>query len=72
MQLDSRFTQIQFLGEGVSSKVYKAFDQQTQTRVAVKHINPHIANDPIGIERFAANCRSPVRSIIPKRLKYMT
>lgn len=36
----------------MSSKVFKAFDIDTKTWVAIKHINPHIANDPVGVERF--------------------
>lgn len=40
------------IGRGVSAVVYSAWDRKVRRRVAIKHLNPHLATDPIGLERF--------------------
>ena len=47
-----RYTEVSYIGEGMSSKVYKSWDNQLNNWVALKLMNPHLANDQVGIERF--------------------
>ena len=47
-----RFEQLQFIGQGMSSQVFKAFDRVTKSWVALKKINPHLSRDQISVERF--------------------
>jgi len=41
------------LGHGRSSAVYRALDHHTRTRVALKMLDPFLAQDPVSVERFA-------------------
>ena len=40
------------IGEGVSSRVYRALDHKTGSTVAIKVLNPHLRTDAISLERF--------------------
>lgn len=51
-KLMSHFADIEFIGEGMTSKVFKALDRKTNTTVAVKALNPHLKTDKISLERF--------------------
>ena len=47
-----RYELRELLGEGASSRVYRAFDHATRTDVAVKVLNPHLRTDEVSLERF--------------------
>lgn len=51
------FDEIEFIGEGVTSKVFRAREKKTGTVVALKILNPHLATDSISIERFRREIR---------------
>lgn len=51
------FDEIEFIGEGVTSKVFRAREKKTGTAVALKILNPHLATDSISIERFKREIR---------------
>jgi serine/threonine protein kinase/tetratricopeptide (TPR) repeat protein len=48
----SRYQIIEELGKGGMGKVYKAFDKETNEKIALKLIKPEIATDKKTIERF--------------------
>ena len=50
--LTSHFSEIELIGEGMTSKVFKALDKKTGTTVAIKVLNPHLKTDKISLERF--------------------
>jgi tRNA A-37 threonylcarbamoyl transferase component Bud32 len=47
-----RYELRELLGEGASSRVYRAFDRETASPVAVKVLNPHLRADEVSLERF--------------------
>ncbi len=49
----SRFVIRDLLGRGQSAAVYRAFDSHTRSDVAVKILDPVLAQDPIAVGRFA-------------------
>jgi len=51
-ELSSRFSDPQYIGSGVSATVYRAYDNKLGRTVALKLLNPHLATDPISVERF--------------------
>jgi serine/threonine protein kinase len=48
----SRYQVIEELGHGGMGKVYKVFDKETNSKVALKLIKPEVAADKNTIERF--------------------
>jgi hypothetical protein len=53
----SRFVVEGLIGRGRTSAVYKAFDGQTNTHVALKILDPFLAQDPTSVERFTREVR---------------
>ncbi|MCP4353574.1 MAG: serine/threonine protein kinase [Desulfobacterales bacterium] len=51
-RLENRYHILSVLGNGHSSTVYKALDINTETEVAVKILDPFLAQDPVHVERF--------------------
>jgi len=56
-KLNPSYDEIEFIGEGVTSKVFRAREKKTGTVVALKILNPHLATDSISIERFKREIR---------------
>jgi eukaryotic-like serine/threonine-protein kinase len=50
--LSARYGERVLIGEGASARVYKAFDTETKSFVAVKVLKPHLQTDRVSIERF--------------------
>src|SRR5207247_5450004 len=48
----NRFVVESVLGRGRTSAVYRALDGQTNTHVALKILDPFLAQDPVNVERF--------------------
>lgn len=57
LQLRPLFDNIQFIGEGVTSRVFRARERKTGSVVALKVLNPHLATDSISLERFRREIR---------------
>ena len=62
-----RYQIIEELGKGGMGKVYKAFDKEISTKIALKLIKPEIASDPNTIERFRNELRT-ARDIVHKNV----
>ncbi|MBN1224583.1 MAG: protein kinase, partial [Candidatus Aminicenantes bacterium] len=62
-----RYQIIEELGKGGMGKVYKAFDKEINTKIALKLIKPEIASDPNTIERFRNELRT-ARDIVHKNV----
>lgn len=56
-QLNSRYTIYRIIGKGRSSAVYESLDEKTQSSVAIKIMDPFVAQDPINVERFNQEVR---------------
>ena len=54
---DGRYQLLGFLGRGGFATVWKALDQQTGARVAIKVLHPELARDPSRRERFFRGAR---------------
>jgi len=52
-----RFVIQSVIGRGRTSAVYKALDGQTQTHVALKILDPFLAQEPTSVERFMREVR---------------
>jgi hypothetical protein len=61
-RLAGRFVVRSVLGHGRSSTVYKALDVHTRTEVALKVLDPFLAQDATSVERFAREV-SIIRSV---------
>lgn len=42
----------ELIGEEATARVYRAFDRETQSAVAVKVLNPHLRTDAVSLERL--------------------
>jgi tRNA A-37 threonylcarbamoyl transferase component Bud32 len=52
-----RYELHELLGEGASSRVYRAFDRETRSFVALKVLNAHLRTDEVSLERFHRELR---------------
>ncbi len=52
-RIGERFVVEQLLGQGRSSAVYRALDLRSHSHVALKVLDPFLADDPVNRERFA-------------------
>ena len=46
------FAELELIGEGATSRVYRAVELATGAFVAVKLLHPHLSLDPVSVERF--------------------
>lgn len=46
------FDDLEFIGAGMTSRVFKGLEKKTRTPVAIKVLNPHLNTDRISLERF--------------------
>src|SRR5688572_16264487 len=56
-RLQNRYTIYRMIGAGRSSAVYEALDERSSSSVALKVLDPFVAQDAVNIERFMREAR---------------
>src|SRR5919106_3000278 len=59
--IDGRYRLLERVGSGGTADVYRAEDLRLRRLVAVKLLHPHLARDPVLVERFRREARNAAR-----------